>query len=130
MRVWRWSEARTAYRFKFRGGKWTVRPNPTQSGGEGFAKRSAQVSLDKDDKDESSKVESMATFTVPHQPQLFGKVPPPTLYLSTNALLDDEIFLMLVFIYSETRRRDKNVRNSSSMCRSLLGYLNFVLEPR
>jgi len=48
-----------------------------------------------------------ATLSVPFRPQLFGKPKPVVLNLSRVALAKDEIFLMLVFIYNETKRQEK-----------------------
>lgn len=50
-----------------------------------------------------------ATFSVPFRPQLFGKAKPVVLNLSRVALARDEVFLMLVFIYNETKRQEKMV---------------------
>ena len=50
-----------------------------------------------------------ATFSVPFRPQLFGKAKPVVLNLSRAALARDEVFLMLVFIYNETKRQEKTV---------------------
>ena len=50
-----------------------------------------------------------ATFSVPFRPQLFGKAKPVVLNLSRVALAKDEVFLMLVFIYNETKRQEKMV---------------------
>jgi len=48
-----------------------------------------------------------ATFSVPFRPQLFGKAKPVVLNLSRVALARDEVFLILVFIYGETKRQEK-----------------------
>ena len=50
-----------------------------------------------------------ATFSVPFRPKLFGKAKPVVLNLSRVALAKDEVFLMLVFIYNETKRQEKMV---------------------
>jgi hypothetical protein len=50
-----------------------------------------------------------ATLSVPFRPQLFGKPKPVVLNLSRVALAKDEVFLMLVFIYNETKRQEKMV---------------------
>jgi hypothetical protein len=50
-----------------------------------------------------------ATLSVPYRPQLFGKPKPVVLNLSRVALARDEVFLMLVFIYNETKRQEKMV---------------------
>lgn len=48
-----------------------------------------------------------ASLTVPFRPQVFGKPKPIMLNLSRVALARDEVFLMLVFIYNETKRQEK-----------------------
>jgi len=48
-----------------------------------------------------------ATLSVPFRPQLFGKEKPVVLNLSRVALARDEVFLILVFIYGETKRQEK-----------------------
>ncbi|KAG5336973.1 hypothetical protein J132_04066 [Termitomyces sp. J132] len=54
-----------------------------------------------------------ARFLVPGRPHLFGKLDPPALHLTKTALEADEIFLILVLIYSEIKRQDSTVRNWS-----------------
>lgn len=50
-----------------------------------------------------------AMFAVPFRPKLFGKAKPVVLNLSRGALAKDEVFLILVFIYCETKRQEKMV---------------------
>lgn len=50
-----------------------------------------------------------ARLLVPYRPQLFGKQPPVTLELSRMALSKDEVFLILVMIYSEAKRQERMV---------------------
>lgn len=57
---------------------------------------------------------TIASFTVPFRPKLFGKLKPPALHLTRTALAKDEVFLVLVLIYSEARRQDRMVRGISS----------------
>ena len=49
-------------------------------------------------------------FSVPFRPHLFTKPKPTVLHLTQTALAEDEIFLILVFIYSEAKRQDETVR--------------------
>ncbi|KAJ7037870.1 hypothetical protein C8F04DRAFT_384042 [Mycena alexandri] len=51
-------------------------------------------------------------FSVPFRPHLFSKSQPALLHLTKTALAEDEVFLILVFIYCEAKRQDKT--NSSS----------------
>jgi hypothetical protein len=51
-----------------------------------------------------------ATMSVPFRPHLFTKMEPVILNITETALLDDEIFLLLVFVYSEAKRQEQNVR--------------------
>ncbi|KAG7091594.1 hypothetical protein E1B28_010615 [Marasmius oreades] len=53
-------------------------------------------------------------FQVPFRPHLFTKSKPPVLKLSRVALLEDEVFLILVFIYSEAKRQDRTNTSVSS----------------
>ncbi|KAF5372688.1 hypothetical protein D9615_009875 [Tricholomella constricta] len=53
-----------------------------------------------------------ARFLVPSRPHLFSKPEPPSLHLTKTALEADEVFLILVLIYSEIKRQDQT--NSSS----------------
>jgi hypothetical protein len=48
-------------------------------------------------------------FAVPFRPHLFSKSPPPMVHLTKRALDEDEVFLILVFIYCEARRQDRTV---------------------
>ncbi|KAF7360430.1 hypothetical protein MVEN_00773100 [Mycena venus] len=52
-------------------------------------------------------------FSVPFRPHLFSKSQPPLVHLTKRALEEDEVFLILVFIYCEARRQDKT--NSSRL---------------
>ncbi|KAJ7792395.1 hypothetical protein B0H14DRAFT_169391 [Mycena olivaceomarginata] len=52
-------------------------------------------------------------FAVPFRPHLFSKSPPPMVHLTKRALDEDEVFLILVFIYCEARRQDRT--NSSRL---------------
>jgi len=53
-----------------------------------------------------------ARFSVPFRPHLFSKSQPAHLHLTKTALAEDEVFLILVLIYSEVKRQDKT--NSST----------------
>lgn len=50
-----------------------------------------------------------ARFVVPSRPHLFSKPKPTTLHLTETALAEDEVFLIMVFIYSEAKRQDNTV---------------------
>jgi hypothetical protein len=54
-----------------------------------------------------------ACLTMPHRPHFFRKIKAPTLEISRVALLDDEVFLLLVLLYSEAKRQDRNNITSS-----------------
>ncbi|KAK7018153.1 hypothetical protein R3P38DRAFT_2981525 [Favolaschia claudopus] len=47
------------------------------------------------------------TFSAPFRPRLFHKFEAPVINLSSTALFEDEVFLLLVFIYEEVKRQDK-----------------------
>ncbi|KAJ7067097.1 hypothetical protein C8F01DRAFT_1247498 [Mycena amicta] len=46
-------------------------------------------------------------FCVPFRPHLFHKSKPAVVHLTSTALSEDEVFLLLVFIYEEVKRQDK-----------------------
>ena len=48
-------------------------------------------------------------FCVPFRPHLFTKNKPAILHLTQTALAEDEVFLILVFVYSEAKRQDNTV---------------------
>jgi hypothetical protein len=50
-----------------------------------------------------------ARFSVPFRPHLFRKPQPSMLHLTKTALEEDEVFLIMVFIFSEIKRQDKTV---------------------
>ncbi|EKM79534.1 hypothetical protein AGABI1DRAFT_128681 [Agaricus bisporus var. burnettii JB137-S8] len=52
-----------------------------------------------------------ASLSIPYRNHLFHKNKSPVLHIQPSSLLQDEVFLILVFIYSETKRQDKT--NSS-----------------
>ncbi|KIK63061.1 hypothetical protein GYMLUDRAFT_163432 [Collybiopsis luxurians FD-317 M1] len=85
-RYWRWAKERKEYAVQYSGNdEWTVRLV--------F--------------DGTRKV--AARFATPYRPHLFTKSKPPLLSLTRTALAEDEIFLLLLLIYSEARRQDDTV---------------------
>ncbi|KAK7044622.1 hypothetical protein R3P38DRAFT_2879832 [Favolaschia claudopus] len=52
-------------------------------------------------------------FAISFRPHIFSKTKPPLVHLTARALEEDEIFLILVFIYNEVRRQEKT--NSSRL---------------
>jgi hypothetical protein len=50
-----------------------------------------------------------ASLFIPYRIHLFHKTKPAVLRMKSNALLQDEVFLLLVLIYSETKRQDSTV---------------------
>jgi len=50
-----------------------------------------------------------ASLFIPYRNHLFHKNKPAVLKMKSKALLQDEVFLLLVFIYSETKRQDRTV---------------------
>ncbi|KAJ7662563.1 hypothetical protein DFH06DRAFT_987163 [Mycena polygramma] len=58
---------------------------------------------------EEWKVLIAARFTVPARPHLFTKSPPAVVYLTPDALAEDEVFLLLVFVYEEVKRQERTV---------------------
>ncbi|KAG7446824.1 uncharacterized protein BT62DRAFT_967583 [Guyanagaster necrorhizus] len=92
-RYWKWDEGRTEYSLKYNYEDWKVRvldailPNDEVAG----------------------------TFAVPFRPHLFSKATPTTLELTREGLAKDEVFLILIFVYSEAKRQDQTVGSSSSL---------------
>ncbi|KAJ3783050.1 hypothetical protein GGU10DRAFT_362018 [Lentinula aff. detonsa] len=83
-RYWRWSAERKEYEIKYSNDEWTATTMKINSG--------------------TPKV--VGRFAVPYRPHLFTKLDPPLLSLTRTALGEDEIFLLLVFLYSEAKRQD------------------------
>ncbi|KAJ3766736.1 hypothetical protein FB446DRAFT_757242 [Lentinula raphanica] len=83
-RYWKWSAGRKEYEIKYSNDEWTA-------------------TLVKTDKTAAKVV---GQFAVPYRPHLFTKPDPPLLSLTRTALVEDEIFLLLVFLYSEAKRQD------------------------
>jgi len=50
-----------------------------------------------------------ASLFIPYRHHLFHKNKPAVLKMESKALLQDEVFLLLVLIYSETKRQDRTV---------------------
>ncbi|KAF8990051.1 hypothetical protein BDQ17DRAFT_1333707 [Cyathus striatus] len=48
-----------------------------------------------------------AQFAVPYRPHLLSKSSAPQLSITTKALTRDEVFLILLLIYSEVKRQDR-----------------------
>ncbi len=57
--------------------------------------------------------EVAGTFAVPFRPHVFSKPTPTTLELTREGLAKDEVFLILIFVYSEAKRQDQTVGSSS-----------------
>ncbi|KAF8816006.1 hypothetical protein BYT27DRAFT_6483652 [Phlegmacium glaucopus] len=81
-RFWRWSDDREEYEIVYKKRMWK-----------------GLLSAKNNDAE--------ATLSVPFRSQLFGKTKPMVLNLSRTALAKDEVFLILVLIYSQTKRRDR-----------------------
>ncbi|RDB20597.1 hypothetical protein Hypma_012177 [Hypsizygus marmoreus] len=85
---WRWSPERKEFEVKYHGDGW-------------------KATLDKN-------ISIAARFLVPSRPHLFSKTDPPMLHLTKTALEEDEVFLIMVLIYSEAKRQDKTNSSSSN----------------
>ena len=51
----------------------------------------------------------VGTFSVPFRPHLIHKAKPALVNLSRKALENDEVFLILILIYSEAKRQEGSV---------------------
>ncbi|KAF7316710.1 hypothetical protein HMN09_00404100 [Mycena chlorophos] len=80
-RFWKWSSRRKEYELSYTHEEWKA----TLEDGKVIAGR----------------------FCVPFRPHLFHKSEPPVVNLTSTALIEDEVFLLLVFIYEEVKRQDK-----------------------
>ncbi|KAJ8490095.1 hypothetical protein ONZ45_g13340 [Pleurotus djamor] len=78
---WRWGNEHREYQVRFEDDEWKV----TVDHGMSIAAR----------------------FEVPLRPHLFTKAKPPVIHLTRTALEADEVFMILVLIYSESRRQDR-----------------------
>jgi len=99
-RIWQWSPNRKEFDVAYRRQEaWQVQYGNRVD----FA-----PTVDEPVKQGSNKnMATVASFTVPFRPKLFGKLKPPALHLTRTALAKDEVFLILVLIYSEARRQDR-----------------------
>ncbi|KAJ6534197.1 hypothetical protein B0H19DRAFT_440437 [Mycena capillaripes] len=80
-RLWRWSPARKEYELSYTHEEWKA----TIADGKTIVGR----------------------FCVPFRPHLFSKSKPAVIHLTSTALAEDEVFLLLVFIYEEVKRQEK-----------------------
>ncbi|KAJ6584207.1 hypothetical protein B0H10DRAFT_2052346 [Mycena sp. CBHHK59/15] len=80
-KYWRWSADRKEYQVSYTDDEWKA----TLDDGKTIAGR----------------------FCVPFRPHLFSKSKPVVIHLTSAALAEDEVFLLLAFIYSEVKRQDK-----------------------
>ena len=109
-RFWRWSDDREEYEIGYHNQEeWQVNRRFSYTRVALKAKKNMQAFFSKKDGD----IE--ATFSVPFRPQLFGKAKPVVMNLSRVALAKDEVFLMLVFIYNETKRQEKMVSRNFTL---------------
>ncbi|KAF8878918.1 hypothetical protein BD779DRAFT_1803493 [Infundibulicybe gibba] len=81
-RSWKWSSDRKGYSVTYELGQW-------------------KASL-------HNRKKPVARFTVPFRPHLFSKPDPVILHLTKTALAEDEVFLLLILIYSESKRQDQS----------------------
>ncbi|KAF7312472.1 hypothetical protein MIND_00260800 [Mycena indigotica] len=80
-KFWRWAPARKEYELVYTHEEWKA----TIEDGKTIAGR----------------------FCIPFRPHLFHKSERPVVHLTSTALAEDEVFLLLVFLYEEVRRQDK-----------------------
>jgi hypothetical protein len=81
-------------------------PSIDPSNGDGSTTLDPANSADNHEEDQEGVV---GRFQVPFRPHLFTKSRAPKLRIKGAALVEDEVFLILVFIYSEAKRQDKTV---------------------
>ncbi|KIY70822.1 hypothetical protein CYLTODRAFT_419350 [Cylindrobasidium torrendii FP15055 ss-10] len=84
VRVWQWAPDRKEFRVRYEDDDWKAR---------------------------NANGDVIGVFSVPYRPHLFRKPKPTTLSVEREALERDEVFLLLVFVYSEAKRQEQT--NSS-----------------
>ncbi|KAF9443232.1 hypothetical protein P691DRAFT_809288 [Macrolepiota fuliginosa MF-IS2] len=125
-RFWRWSADRMAYEMAYHREQWQALAildnsddenekipegrNHQGSTGSDYSDASGFDS-DYEKVDEEQDERTAASLYIPYRPHLFHKTKPTVLRMGSAALLQDEVFLLLVMIYSETKRQDST--NSS-----------------
>ncbi|KAJ7642613.1 hypothetical protein DFH06DRAFT_1214000 [Mycena polygramma] len=87
-RFWRWRAGRKEYELAYTHEEW-------------------KATLPPSDSDPKTPPLIAARFTVPARPHLFTKSPPAVVHLTPDALAEDEVFLLLVFIYEEVKRQER-----------------------
>ncbi|KAJ8453817.1 hypothetical protein ONZ45_g19557 [Pleurotus djamor] len=97
---WRWGNEHREYQVRFEDDEWKV----TVDHGMSIAAR----------------------FEVPLRPHLFTKAKPPVIHLTRTALEADEVFMILVLIYSESRRQDRTSRAPSQLTISIQRFIEYV----
>lgn len=102
-RHWCWSADRKKYEISYQREVWKASPLPASRPEARDNEDCPQATLNGD-------ASIVAQFSVPSRPQLFGKPKPVILSMTRIALMEDEIFLILVFIYSEVKRQEETVR--------------------
>ncbi|KAJ7495294.1 hypothetical protein FB451DRAFT_1121780 [Mycena latifolia] len=102
-KYWRWGPARKEYTLAHSHEEWKATLVPASSQPTS-ASESTATSESTTDADSS---EPAAHFFTPSRPHLFTKPAPPRLRLSSAALAEDEVFLILVLVYEEVRRQDR-----------------------
>ncbi|KAJ8092404.1 hypothetical protein PM082_023859 [Marasmius tenuissimus] len=139
-RYWQWGAERKEYEVKFKEEQWKAtivepgedkkkdkeKDKDKEKEKENTSTRSQHESVPESTNDGSTTLDNERTsdghsqqledgvvgrFQVPFRPHLFTKSKPPKLKLTRAALAQDEVFLVLVFIYSEAKRQDQT--NSS-----------------
>ncbi|KAJ7088033.1 hypothetical protein B0H15DRAFT_886050 [Mycena belliarum] len=109
-RYWRWGPGRKEYELTYTHEEWKAMLPPDTADVPADADRTPDTpdKSAKPETDESKQDPALAArLAVPFRPHLFTKSPPPALHLTPAALVDDEVFLILVLIYEEVRRQDK-----------------------
>ncbi|KAF8630698.1 hypothetical protein AX17_005358 [Amanita inopinata Kibby_2008] len=106
-RYWRWSPDRREYEIRYHKDEWQVRSDQptTHDVTTNKPKRKYKALLSGGEEEEDK--ELVGTFSVPFRPHLIGKSKSLLLDLSRKALEKDEVFLILLLIYSEAKRQEE-----------------------
>ncbi|KAJ7662583.1 hypothetical protein DFH06DRAFT_355621 [Mycena polygramma] len=101
-RFWRWGKERKEYELAYTHEEWKATLPPSSGTTPASPTPTPTVA---------------ARFTVPARPHLFTKSPPAVVYLTPDALAEDEVFLLLVFIYEEVKRQERTPLSVLSLSR-------------
>ncbi len=111
-RRWKWHPHGQEYQVSFHKNEWQVRPRLPRH----VILMDINLKVLASDSDDNPEI--VGTFAVSFRPHLIRKEKPLSLNLSRKALENDEVFLMLLLIYSEAKRQEDSVSFAFASLRS------------